>query len=70
MKKKKQIDLRKYFKLVDFNSPQVLMELEKVKEEIKNTLDAAKVDRIKMFIVFQTTDSRQYQKRLQKKLKE
>lgn len=48
----KQLDFSKYIKPVDFNSDKVKKEILKVKREIKEINDAAKIDWSKMNIRF------------------
>jgi len=46
------IDFTKHIKPVDFNSPEVKAQLQKVKEEIKKVMDGQKIDTSKLHIKF------------------
>lgn len=49
---KEQRDLFKYITKTDFDSPEVLEQMEFIKEEIKKVLEGAKIDYSKMNTVF------------------
>lgn len=50
--KQLQIDLSKYYTPTDFDSPEVLEEMEQIKNEIEIVLEGAKIDRSKMLTIF------------------
>lgn len=47
-----QIDLRQYYTPTDFDSPEIIEEMEKIKQEILLVMESAKIDRSKMLTTF------------------